>query len=754
MGRRLIFAIFFAFASLSFAQVKDVKKTISTNNLLEGFDVGSGSTITFESGSTLSFSGTLSDGVKITFNPDGTNPGINVGSYAGVPSSLANGDLWYDSTANALKARINGSTVSLGAGGSGTPGGADTQVQFNDAGSFGGDSALTYNKTTDALTLSGTLLMNGQGINFQNVGLGVLTLHSSASQTNNHTFSLKANSADVTLDLAGNFTTSGANALTLTTTGATNVTLPTSGTLATVAGTEPALGNPASNGYVLSSTTGGTRSWVAASGTGTVTSVAATDGSGFDFSVADATTTPAIALACDSTHGLVKRGYANGTAVLAGTPDYDGQLLTATDGYVALGTGTSAGNVQGILSLDAGGAIVYPVGEWQFTGNVSQQSGTSQLRTLTVSTGGVAVTSGNLTLSAGRIGANSSAGAYHYLTCSGATYVDNVLELLNTTDNGAGSKGYSAVVCWHPSDGREGRGLTFGVGPDASAEYANKAYIATNPPTLSSSDTPMDVGIYQEQNAGGGGYKEHRRIYATTSAVTLYAWSDTAVEASEKFTIAASGGHATLGGGATASELRLLEPSGSGSNYGAFVAPALGGNRTYTLPDATGTLALTSNIVARKTCAVFTPSDNQPPASNYATLDTRNSIAVLDFDDTTEESAVFVGIVPDDAVLTSGIIVRIKWMATSATSGDARWGAQFERMNTDQDSDSFDTATEATTTTNGTSGIISTTEITCTSIDSLAVGDGFRLKIYRDVSGADTITGDLEIVSVELKTAN
>ena len=36
-----------------------------------------------------------------------------------------------------------------------------------------------------------------------------------------------------TLSLAGNFTTSGANALTLTTTGATNVTLPTTGTLAT-----------------------------------------------------------------------------------------------------------------------------------------------------------------------------------------------------------------------------------------------------------------------------------------------------------------------------------------------------------------------------------------------------------------------------------------------------------------------------------------------------------------------------------------
>ena len=31
-------------------------------------------------------------------------------------------------------------------------GGSDTQLQFNDGGSFGGDSGLTYNKTTDTLT--------------------------------------------------------------------------------------------------------------------------------------------------------------------------------------------------------------------------------------------------------------------------------------------------------------------------------------------------------------------------------------------------------------------------------------------------------------------------------------------------------------------------------------------------------------------------------------------------------------------------
>lgn len=154
-----------------------------------------------------------------------------------------------------------------------------------------------------------------------------------------------------------------------------------------------------------------------------------------------------------------------------------------------------------------------------------------------------------------------------------------------------------------------------------------------------------------------------------------------------------------------------------------------------------------------KTLRVFSPLDNQPPASNFATLDTRNSVAVLDFDAATDESAVFVAVIPQAATLTSGIKVRISWAATSATSGDCVWAAQFEKTTgEDIDADSFDTATTATTTTSGTSGVVNTTEITCTTIDSLAAGDCYRIKIYRDADAAgDTMTGDAELVAVELQ---
>lgn len=161
----------------------------------------------------------------------------------------------------------------------------------------------------------------------------------------------------------------------------------------------------------------------------------------------------------------------------------------------------------------------------------------------------------------------------------------------------------------------------------------------------------------------------------------------------------------------------------------------------------------TTNTPGTKTLARFTASDNNPPASSFATLDTRNSVLVLDFDDASVESAVFVGQIPEGAVLTSGISVRLYWMATSATTGNVRWRAEFEADGTDLDSDSFDTATEATGAANGTSGIETLTTFTCTTIDSLAAGDRFRLRISRVGNDGtnDTMSGDAELVAVELR---
>lgn len=154
-----------------------------------------------------------------------------------------------------------------------------------------------------------------------------------------------------------------------------------------------------------------------------------------------------------------------------------------------------------------------------------------------------------------------------------------------------------------------------------------------------------------------------------------------------------------------------------------------------------------------KTLAVLGPWNSQPPASNFATLDTRNSIAVLDFDDSTEESAFWVWVIPEGADLSDGLKVRIFWMASSATSGDVQWGVAFERMGHDLDTDSYDTAAEGHSTTSSTSGVETVTEITITTVDGLQAGERFRVKVYRDTSDAinDTMSGDAELIAVEIR---
>ena len=59
-----------------------------------------------------------------------------------------------------LVSDTSGNLSFTSAGSGGSPGGADTNVQFNDGGSFGGESTFTYNKTTNTVTVSNYLTAN------------------------------------------------------------------------------------------------------------------------------------------------------------------------------------------------------------------------------------------------------------------------------------------------------------------------------------------------------------------------------------------------------------------------------------------------------------------------------------------------------------------------------------------------------------------------------------------------------------------
>lgn len=102
----------------------------------------------------------------------------NAGGYLdGVPNtSFANGNLTLGNVSNI---RITGGTngyvlqtdgtgnlswtAQTGNGGNGSPGGANTQIQYNDSGSFGGSVGFTFNEVSNLVNMPGNLTVVGDG---------------------------------------------------------------------------------------------------------------------------------------------------------------------------------------------------------------------------------------------------------------------------------------------------------------------------------------------------------------------------------------------------------------------------------------------------------------------------------------------------------------------------------------------------------------------------------------------------------------
>ena len=119
---------------------------------------------------------------------------------SGSLTKLADGSSYIIAGSNiTVSSASNGAITLAGSGGTGTAAGSDTYVQFNDGGTvFGGDSGLTYNKTTDTLNatvvkaslgFSGSLtkladgssyIIAGNNITISSSSNGAITLGSSA----------------------------------------------------------------------------------------------------------------------------------------------------------------------------------------------------------------------------------------------------------------------------------------------------------------------------------------------------------------------------------------------------------------------------------------------------------------------------------------------------------------------------------------------------------------------------------------------
>lgn len=166
----------------------------------------------------------------------------------------------------------------------------------------------------------------------------------------------------------------------------------------------------------------------------------------------------------------------------------------------------------------------------------------------------------------------------------------------------------------------------------------------------------------------------------------------------------------------------------------------------------TGT-TIDNTVTGSKPVLLFTPAGYEPTSTNYATLGTRNQHPTLDFDTTTQESAVWTAVLPS-TYAGGGLTVDVYFAAASATSGTIGWDVAIERIDAsslDIDADSFATAQTVTAATvPGTSGQVLKSSVAITSganMDSLAAGEAFRIRLRRDVA-TDTATGDAQLLAM------
>ncbi len=174
--------------------------------------------------------------------------------------------------------------------------------------------------------------------------------------------------------------------------------------------------------------------------------------------------------------------------------------------------------------------------------------------------------------------------------------------------------------------------------------------------------------------------------------------------------------------------------------------------------DALNALA-TAILAARSQLDKFTANEAVFVGASAASGGARNGHSVINFDDTTNEEIIFESIMSDDYDGAASFIVDVQWAGATATTGDVKWNAQFERLaeaGQDLDTDGFAAAITATQVTNATSGVLTYTGITFSNAqaDGIQPGEAYRLKLIRDASNvADTMVGDAQVLGVEERLA-
>lgn len=170
-------------------------------------------------------------------------------------------------------------------------------------------------------------------------------------------------------------------------------------------------------------------------------------------------------------------------------------------------------------------------------------------------------------------------------------------------------------------------------------------------------------------------------------------------------------------------------------------------------------------MASGNTLIVFSARDGVPSATSGAVhgilaggSTPAEGVPYLAFDSAADEYADFLGVMPRNYA-GGGLTCKLYWASTQ-TSGTCRWGVAFRRIADDAEdvdtSHTYDFNTGGATTASAV-GEVDYFDITFTDgadMDSLAVGELFNLRVFRDgdgTSGTDDLTGDAFLIAIEIK---